>query len=237
MSDLYAVVPAAGIGARMQADRPKQYLSILGKTILEHTLDQLLSFPKLKKIIVVISKEDDYFSGLDFSNHVKVEICQGGKERYDSVLNGLTHLKKMGAEDDALVMVHDVARPCIKQVDLLNLYHSDSHTGAILGLQVRDTMKRTDEHGNIIKTVERNNLWHALTPQMAGLNVLYKAISKSLADGVDITDEASALEYIGMSPKMVAGDPSNIKITRPDDLALAQAYLEKTLSANESSDV
>ena len=233
MSKLYAVVPAAGIGARMLADRPKQYLSILGKTVLEHTLDQLLAFPEFKKIIVVISKEDAYFSGLNFSNHSKVEICQGGQERYDSVLNGLIHLKKQGVEDDALVMVHDVARPCIKQADLFNLFHSDSRSGAILGLQVRDTMKRTDESGNIIKTVERNNLWHALTPQMANLEILYTAISTSLADGMNITDEASALEYIGLSPKMVAGDPCNIKITRPDDLALAQAYLEKNLADNE----
>ena len=237
MSELYAVVPAAGIGARMQADRPKQYLSILGKTILEHTLDQLLRFAEFKKIIVVISKEDAYFSDLNFSCHSKIDICHGGKERYDSVLNGLKHLKKTGVADDALVMVHDVARPCIQLQDLLNLFQSDSASGAILGLQVRDTMKRTDDDGNIIKTVERDNLWHALTPQMASLGVLHTAISMSLADGIHITDEASALEYIGLSPKVVAGDPSNIKITRPDDLALAQAYLEKTLSANESSDV
>lgn len=233
MPALYAVVPAAGIGARMLADRPKQYLSILDKSILEHTLDQLVAFSEFKKIVIAISKEDEYFSDLDFSHYSKIEVCLGGKERYDSVLNGLIHLKNAGVEDDALVMVHDVARPCIQQVDLLNLYNSDSRTGAILGLQVRDTMKRTDENGNIIKTVERNNLWHALTPQMANLEILYTAISTSLADGVNITDEASALEYIGLSPKMVAGDPCNIKITRPDDLALAQAYLEKNLADNE----
>ncbi len=229
MSSLYAVVPAAGVGSRMQADRPKQYLNISDKTILEHTLERLLAFDHFEKIIVSISAEDEYWPELNLNNHPKIEVCSGGKERYDSVLNGLNHLRGMDLNDDVWVMVHDAARPCITPADLDALYQSKNPNGSLLGLQVRDTMKRTDVDGNIIKTVDRNNLWHAMTPQMATLGVLHNAISQCLSSNIPITDEASALEYIGLSPKMISGDPSNIKVTRPDDLALADSYLNQVL--------
>jgi 2-C-methyl-D-erythritol 4-phosphate cytidylyltransferase len=229
VSSLYAVVPAAGVGSRMQADRPKQYLNISDKTILEHTLERLLAFDYFEKIIVSISAEDEYWPELNLNNHPKIEVCSGGKERYDSVLNGLNHLRGMGLNDNVWVMVHDAARPCITPADLDALYQSKNSHGSLLGLQVRDTMKRTDAEGNVIKTVDRNNLWHALTPQMATLGVLYEAITQCLTNNVNITDEASALEYIGLSPKMISGDPSNIKVTRPDDLALADSYLNQAL--------
>lgn len=227
MTSLYAVVPAAGIGARMLAGKPKQYLSIAGTTILEQTLKRLLDFEKFTKVILVVSNDDEYLSELSIKHHPKIEVCNGGAERYHSVLNGLKHLQNMGVADDSLVMVHDVARPCINQTDLENLYRAANDHGALLGLQVRDTMKRTDEFGCVIKTVDRNNLWHALTPQMAPLLVLLNAIEQSLKDGINITDEASALEHIGLTPKIIAGDPSNIKVTRPDDLALAEAFLKQ----------
>jgi 2-C-methyl-D-erythritol 4-phosphate cytidylyltransferase len=213
----------------MQADRPKQYLNVAGKTILEHTLERLISFTSFEKIIVSVSAEDEYWADLSLDSHEKIEACQGGQERYDSVLNGLNYLKSKGVSDDAWVMVHDVARPCITSLDLQTLYDSKSVQGSLLGLQVRDTMKRTDVNGNVIATVDRNNLWHALTPQMATLGVLHQAITQSLADKISITDEASAIEYIGLAPKMIRGDPSNIKVTRPDDLALVESYLKNEL--------
>ncbi len=224
---LYAVVPASGIGARMKADRPKQYLTLLGATILEHTLNQLLNFSAIDKIIVAISPQDEYWQQLNIRNHPKIETCLGGAQRYNSVLNGLSYLQSLGVDDAAQVMVHDAARPCINQTDLQNLLNSACDQGSLLGLQVRDTMKRTDINGNVLKTVDRNNLWHALTPQMAPLKTLQHAIQKSLDDKVEITDEASALEHVGLSPRMIAADPNNIKITRPDDIALAEAYLLK----------
>ncbi len=224
-ASLYAVVPAAGIGTRMGADRPKQYLMLQGKTILEHTLEQLLQFSSIKKVALPVSKNDNFLAKLSIAGHENIVQCDGGKERYHSVLNGLKALLNIGAQPHDWVMVHDVARPCIRQQDLENLYGNVSDQGVILGVQVRDTMKRTDDHGQVLSTVSRENLWHALTPQLAPLGVLLNAIEKAVNDGVSVTDEASALEYSGHSPKMLAGHPSNIKVTHPDDLQLADAFL------------
>jgi len=222
---LYAVVPAAGIGSRMKADRPKQYLLLNNKTILEYTLEALLSFTPIEKIILPLSVNDPYWSKLNISHHEKIMTCKGGKERCHSVLNGLNTLLQNGAKKDDWVMVHDVARPCIQLEDLNNLYNNATEQGVILGLMVRDTMKRTNENGSILKTIERKNLWHALTPQLASIGILHNAIEQALHDGIHITDEASALEYIKCQPKMLAGSPSNIKVTHPQDLMLANAFL------------
>lgn len=224
--ELYAVVPAAGVGSRMMADRPKQYLLLDDQTILEHTLARLVNFSAFKKIIVSVSKDDPYWPDLDIASHPKIQSCLGGKERYHSVLSGLQSLLDDGVSRKAWVMVHDVARPCIAPCDLQNLLMSADEQGSVLGMVVRDTMKRTNEHGQIESTVERDLLWHALTPQMAPLGVLFDAIKKALADGIKITDEASALEYIGLQPRMVAGHASNIKVTHPDDLDLARAFMQ-----------
>jgi 2-C-methyl-D-erythritol 4-phosphate cytidylyltransferase len=223
---LYAVVPAAGIGSRMQADRPKQYLSLLDQTILEHTLTRLLGFAPFKKIILPIAKHDSYFSQLPVAQHEKVSSCDGGVERFESVLNGLKKLLQLGASEQDWVMVHDVARPCITQQDLQSLFEQRNSHGAILGMQVRDTMKRCDVNGRILKTVEREHLWHALTPQLAPIGLLKSCIETCMNDLHSITDEASALEHCGYHPIMVAGLPSNIKVTRQDDLAMAQAFLQ-----------
>ncbi|OUR60677.1 2-C-methyl-D-erythritol 4-phosphate cytidylyltransferase [Bermanella sp. 47_1433_sub80_T6] len=224
-ASLYAVVPAAGIGTRMGADRPKQYLMLQGKTILEHTLEQLLQFSPIEKIVLPVSINDTFLSKLSIGNHEKIIQCDGGEERYHSVLNGLNTLLNIGAQRQDWVMVHDVARPCIRQQDLENLYQNVDEQGVILGVQVRDTMKRTDDNEQVLSTVARVNLWHALTPQLAPLGVLLDAIEKAVNDGVQVTDEASALEHSGYSPKMLAGHPSNIKVTHPDDLQLADAFL------------
>jgi len=123
-------------------------------------------------------------------------------------------------------MVHDAARPCITQLDLQHLYDARSGQGSILGVQVRDTMKRTDDNATVLNTVARENLWHALTPQLAPIGVLKQCIDECVAKGKLVTDEASALEFCGLQPKMVAGHPSNIKVTRPDDLIMAQAFIK-----------
>jgi 2-C-methyl-D-erythritol 4-phosphate cytidylyltransferase len=228
MAKLYAVVPASGVGTRMQAGRPKQYLALLGATILEHTLNRLLAFSPIETIIVVISPEDEYWQQLNIRNHPRIKTCHGGAQRYHSVLNGLNFIKDdLDTDETTQVMVHDAARPCINQTDLQNLLNSACEQGSLLGLPVRDTMKRTNASGNVLTTVERDNLWHALTPQMAPLKVLLQAIQKCLDDKINITDEASALEYFGLSPKMISADPNNLKVTRPGDLALVEAYLLK----------
>ncbi|MEY8206073.1 MAG: 2-C-methyl-D-erythritol 4-phosphate cytidylyltransferase [Bermanella sp.] len=233
-ASLYAVVPAAGIGTRMGADRPKQYLMLQDKTILEHTLEQLLQFSPIEKIILPVASDDAYLAQLSVASHPKIVCCDGGKERYHSVLNGLKTLLDGGAQRHDWVMVHDVARPCIRQQDLTNLYKHASEQGVVLGVQVRDTMKRTDDKGQVVNTVARQNLWHALTPQLAPLGILLDAIEQAVKDGVAVTDEASALEHSGYRPTMLAGHPSNIKVTHPQDLQLAAAFL--ALSAQPSPD-
>lgn len=228
-----AVVPAAGIGARMGADIPKQYLRLQGKTVLEHTLAALLAHPKIAKVVVPIGAQDGWFHELDVAKNPDVIHTLGGKERADSVLAGL----KL-CDDYDWVLVHDAARPCLQQSDINALIEaalSHSH-GAILGAQVRDTMKRTDSQGNIINTVERELLWHALTPQMFPRELLQKALTQGLAENKNITDEASAIELLGMAPKMVIGRADNIKITRPEDMPLATLFLQNSAYDTDKED-
>ena len=228
-----AVIPAAGVGSRMQADRPKQYLSLNGKTILEHTIDALLNHPLIDDVIVAISQGDEYFDQLGLRQK-PIRVVEGGKERADSVLNGILSL-----DENDWALVHDAARPCVDDADisnLLSLIGSEDVTGGILATPVRDTMKRVKPSSNIIShTEDRNGLWHALTPQLFPAMLLKRALQEGLAQGVSITDEASAMEFAGHSVAMVSGSPANIKITHPADLPLAEFYLKQKFSAQGDS--
>ncbi|MFZ3409435.1 2-C-methyl-D-erythritol 4-phosphate cytidylyltransferase [Vibrio chagasii] len=221
-----AVVPAAGVGSRMKADRPKQYLKINGKTILEHTFEKLLAHPQVSQIVVAISDDDPYYPELPFTQNPQVIRVAGGSERADSVLSALDYIEKQQLGD--WVMVHDAARPCVQLSDIDKLISTAmSHdVGAILAAPVRDTMKRGAQ-GQIEHTVERADLWHALTPQMFRAEPLWNVLSEALKQGVSITDEASAFEWKGFSPALVAGRSDNFKITQPEDLALAEFYLSQ----------
>ncbi|MFM4860532.1 2-C-methyl-D-erythritol 4-phosphate cytidylyltransferase [Aeromonas media] len=221
-SGLTAIVPAAGIGSRMGADCPKQYLTLAGKTILEHTLGCLLSHPAIARVIVALAPHDRWFETLAVAADPRVLRVEGGSERAYSVLNAL-HVA-----EGKWVLVHDAARPCLTQGDLDALIASAmACDGAILGSRVRDTMKRTDGAGNIVATVEREQLWHALTPQMFPTGTLKRALEEGLALGALITDEASAMERAGFIVKMVEGRADNIKVTRPEDLSLAELFLQQ----------
>jgi len=222
-----AVVPAAGVGARMGASIPKQYLMLQDKTVIEHTLTVLLSHPRIAQVVVALGPEDDWFADIAIANDPAIIRVNGGKERADSVLAGLQVCQSYN-----WVLVHDAARPCLTHVDVDNLIAGalTSEHGAILGCQVRDTMKRTDANGNIIATVERDLLWHALTPQMFPVKLLTDALTTGLADNANITDEASAIERLGLMPKMVVGRADNIKITRPEDMPLATLYLQQSMN-------
>ncbi|WP_394224296.1 2-C-methyl-D-erythritol 4-phosphate cytidylyltransferase [Alteromonas gracilis] len=224
-----AVVPAAGVGSRMQADRPKQYLTLNGKTILEHTIDALLNHPLVDEVVVAISPDDAYFDEYGLRNK-PIRVVDGGNERADSVLNGIMSL---GENDWALV--HDAARPCIEESDisaLLEVMHSTEVSGGILATPVRDTMKRVKPATNVIShTEDREGLWHALTPQLFPASLLKRALHDGLAQGAVITDEASAMELAGHSVAMVNGSLANIKITHPADLPLAEFYLKQKFSA------
>lgn len=227
---IVAVIPAAGVGSRMQADRPKQYLKLGEKTILEHTTESLLCHPKIERVVIAISADDAYFDSLHLSSK-RITVVEGGKERADSVLNGIASLN-----ENTWALVHDAARPCIEEADitaLLDVMHNDDVVGGILASPVRDTMKRalaTNDSVEIIAhTEERTNLWHALTPQLFPAGLLKQALQDGLEKGANITDEASAMELAGYKVAMISGSPANIKVTHPADLPLAEFYLRQKL--------
>lgn len=222
----WAVVPAAGVGKRMQADRPKQYLELSGKTVLEHTLTRLLNAKVFSAVAVAISAEDPYWPKLPIASHAQVITAPGGKERADSVLSGLKAIRTQAADDD-WVLVHDAARPCLTTADILLLVETlkDDEVGGILALSSHDTLKNV-EGRNIQGTLDRSQIWRALTPQMFRYGMLKHALEQAEGNPA-ITDEASALELMGLQPKIIEGRPDNIKITRPEDLPLAQFYLEQ----------
>ncbi|MFT4993267.1 MAG: 2-C-methyl-D-erythritol 4-phosphate cytidylyltransferase [Paraglaciecola sp.] len=219
------VVPAAGVGKRMQADKPKQYLEIAGKTILEHTLETLHRHPLINEVVLVLSPQDPYFSELAIADAPWLTVVEGGAQRSDSVLAGLQYLPP----GDRWVLVHDAARPCLSHQDLDSLFNLAMHeeVGGILATPVRDTMKRAGENNLIAYTESRENLWHALTPQFFPLTQLRHALERAQLDKVAITDEASAIEYVGGKVKLLEGSARNIKVTHPDDLLLAEFYLRQ----------
>ncbi len=234
----WAVIPAAGVGKRMGSDRPKQYLSLAGKTVLEHSLDRLLDCPEISGAVVSISAGDEFWRDLDYQHKKTVLLADGGKERSYSVLSALKVLSQT-ADDNDWVLVHDAARPCVRQEDIHKLIHSckDHSVGGILAVPVKDTIKEsTGSEGvdlpesclpEIRETVDRSKLWHAQTPQMFRLGYLRDALSKALNAGAEITDEASAVERQGCQPLLVEGHADNIKITRQEDVNLALFYFDK----------
>ena len=229
----WAVVPAAGVGKRMRAAVPKQYLSFQGRTVIEHTLSSLLAEPRISGIAVVLGAEDAWWPELEIARDARVLRAQGGRERCHSVCNGLEVLIDAGADDGDWVLVHDAVRPCLRAEDLSGLIDTlvGDPVGGILACPVRDTMKRADAEGRIARTEDREGLWHALTPQMFRLGALRGALKQALADGFLVTDEAAAMEHVGYRPRLVQGRADNIKITRPEDLAVAALFLGNQRSA------
>lgn len=223
----WAIVPAAGVGSRMGAHCPKQYLSLQNKTVIEHTLERLLSVPVIENIYLALAVDDEYWQELTCANNPKIIRVKGGKERADSVLNGLLSLPEH-AQDHDWVFVHDAARPCIRTQEIMKLIDSvvDHSCGGILGVPVSDTLKAvSDSHIN--KTVDRSQLWQAQTPQLFRLGLLRDCLQRALIEGKVITDEASALEAYGYRPLMVQGRSDNIKITRQEDLAIAAMLMQQ----------
>lgn len=224
----WSILPAAGKGTRMGVDRPKQYLTLINKTVIEHTLERLLSVPQIEKVVVALSPADDEFQRLSIAKHPRILITTGGKERCHSVLNGLNAIADQAHAND-WVLVHDAARPCVRKTDIEKLMQQlqDNNVGGILGYPVRDTMKRTNRENTITDTVDRDGLWHALTPQMFRYALLKDALDSAISSAKLVTDEASAIELSGAHPVMVEGAQDNIKITRPDDLRLAELFLHE----------
>ncbi|WP_409283865.1 2-C-methyl-D-erythritol 4-phosphate cytidylyltransferase [Pseudomonas protegens] len=224
MSDVlpafWAVIPAAGVGARMAADRPKQYLQLGGRTILEHSLGCFLDHPGLMGLVVSLAVDDPYWPALACAHDSRIQRVEGGAERSGSVLNALLHLHAQGAADDDWVLVHDAARPNLSRDDLDKLLGELAHdpVGGLLAVPARDTLKRIDKHGRVLETVDRSLIWQAYTPQMFRLGALHRALADSLVADVAITDEASAMEWAGQAPRLIEGRSDNLKVTRPEDL-------------------
>jgi len=226
----WAVVPAAGVGKRMQAGRPKQYLQLAGSSVLQRTLTRLLQADVFQGIAVAVSRADPYWPELAVSGNPLVITAEGGRERADSVLNALQALHGQASDND-WVLVHDAARPCltISDIHLLIATLRDDPVGGILALPSPDTLKHVEEDGRITASIDRSRVWRALTPQMFRYGMLRAALQSAAAGEQRdaVTDEASALEMQGLQPKIVEGRSDNIKITRPEDLALANFYLEQ----------
>lgn len=218
------VVPAAGLGRRFGATTPKQYQIVAGKPVIEHCLERLLELHPLG-IVVATHPADRRWPQLTLSAHPQIHAIDGGRERADSVRNGLKFLRSKLADDD-WVLVHDVARPCVRSSDIHRLIEATSSTevGGILATLVSDTLKRVDTD-RIQGTVDRTQLWAAMTPQMFRYGLLNKALEESSREGRPVTDEAEAVERLGLAPIVVAGRRDNIKITHAEDLALAEAIL------------
>jgi 2-C-methyl-D-erythritol 4-phosphate cytidylyltransferase len=224
----WAVVPAAGSGSRMGTAQPKQFLRLGNRTVLEHSLDALWSIPALAGVVLV---NDDAVVQRQLSERFAPRLllaASGGEQRCHSVLNGLRVLAERAQSDD-WVLVHDAARPCVRSDDLrvlVNTVTADGD-GGLLGVRVCDTIKRVGPDQSVCATVDRDVLWHAQTPQMFRLGQLQDALQAALADGYIVTDSASAMEHAGYHPRLVEGHADNIKITRPEDLALAEWYLKQ----------
>jgi 2-C-methyl-D-erythritol 4-phosphate cytidylyltransferase len=267
MTRYFALLPAAGSGARMSADKPKQYLTLQNKTIIEWALMPFLNADFFEKVIVVLSKEDDYFATLDIASHPKIITTLGANTRAGSVLAGLQALENIAAAED-YIFVHDAARPFISAKDILSLKQTvENHAvGGFLAIRAKNTIKqiiippltrgeisaadrgdfykdslinpdcrdalhasqgRRDElplYDNI-KTLDRNTLLEALTPQAFRYGLLKKALMTGLEKQLSLTDCASSIEAMGLTPAYVIGDDKNIKITSPFDLRLAEFLL------------
>jgi 2-C-methyl-D-erythritol 4-phosphate cytidylyltransferase len=222
MNEFHALVPAAGFGARMGHELPKQYLPLAGQPMIAHALDTLCSSPDISMVFVVLAPDDKLFHTYDwsrFGDKLQPLFC-GGRRRSDTVLNGLIASE---LEPDDWVLVHDAARPCLTQAHLARLIADvrDDEVGGILAVPVADTLKRADDLGRILGTESRDHLWQAQTPQMFRSGLLAQALQQPDR----FTDEASAVEALGMQPKLVVGESSNFKVTYPQDMLLAELLL------------
>ena len=220
----YAIVPAAGSGSRFGSEKPKQYLDLLGRPLIYHTLAALTACPDIERVWVVLAPDDPWWPQYDWSGlGAKLETVRcGGATRAESVTNGLQAAAMVAADDD-WILVHDAARPCLSAAMLDSLISelADDPVGGILAVPVADTLKRADADQRVAATEPREGLWQAQTPQM----FRYGQLQKSLKNEISVTDEAGAIEAAGLKPKLVRGDSTNLKVTWPADLALAAMIL------------
>jgi 2-C-methyl-D-erythritol 4-phosphate cytidylyltransferase/2-C-methyl-D-erythritol 2,4-cyclodiphosphate synthase len=217
-------MPAAGSGRRFGSAVPKQYLDLGGRKVIEHALAPFLADARCQQILVALDPADSRFSTLALAGHARVTVVTGGAQRCDSVRNAVMAIN---AEDGDWVLVHDAARPCLTRADLDALLASlaDDPVGGLLAAPLTDTLKRADDSRRVMDTPSRESLWRALTPQMFRLGLLREALRSAHVAGREPTDEAQAVEWLGQATRLVPGRPDNLKVTSPEDLALAAAVL------------
>ena len=225
---VHALIPAAGRGTRYGGDMLKQYLPILGKAVMTHSIQLFQYHPMVCSVTVILAEDDQLFEPTVGRAAANVARVIGGKTRAESVRNGLAYLMESYSESD-WVLVHDAARPCLSDKSLDRLLEQGLSTsdGAILAMPVTDTLKRSGDSHEIISTEDRTGLWVAQTPQLFRMGVLAKAIDLGREAGCELTDEASAMEFAGYHPKLVMGSAANIKVTHAGDLAIAEALLKR----------
>jgi 2-C-methyl-D-erythritol 4-phosphate cytidylyltransferase len=223
---IWAVVPAAGSGMRFGEGLPKQYRDLDGLPVITRTLSRLLAHPGVAGAMVALAAADTYWETLSPVFDKPVLTCIGGADRSSSVLAALRALPP-SVGDDEIVLVHDAARPCVRAIDLDRLIAAAQldEVGALLAAPVRDTLKRADGQGRVDATVSRENLWRAFTPQAFRRDALFHALEQAAADGVAVTDEAMAMERLGLRPILVEGSEDNIKVTVAADLAFAECVM------------
>ena len=226
MHKYFALIPAAGAGSRMQGGLPKQYRSLLGKPMLYYSAKRLCECPEISRVFVVLAPDDPFYAQYDLTSlgkKLSILFC-GGDTRAASVSNGLCAMRE-DVEDNDWILVHDAARPCLGEIELNRLISElkDDTVGGLLAIPVTDTLKRADNEPRVIQTERRENLWRAQTPQMFRYTTLCKALN-SISDSV-ATDEARAIEHLGLHPKLILGNSQNIKVTYAQDIAFAEMIL------------
>lgn len=233
---IWAIVPAAGIGSRMNSETPKQYLSLCGKSVIAQTLLRLTRLPGLGAIVVALNPNDTRWEQHGLAVQEGLMTCAGGQQRAQSVLNGLYALAGLANEDD-WVLVHDAVRPCVRLEDIQTLLDeiAEHPVGGLLAVPISSTLKLADAHGDIKATMPRDDMWQASTPQAFRYGLLRTVLEKAGAEKTLVTDEASAMELAGYSPRLVRGNADNIKITYPDDLLMAQIILQAQAAAGDAS--
>ena len=226
-NDCWAIIPAAGVGSRFGSDMPKQYFSVAGKSILQHSVERVLAAPQINSVIVCVAADDELGQQQSIAQLPRVKSTFGGETRAQSVLNGLRFLESL-ADDNDWVLVHDAARPLLSYASLRQLIeHCAEHQrGAILASASVNTLKQVDSRNRISATLDRTMVWQAQTPQMFHLGQLRDALSSALNNSKEITDEASAMELAGFEVDVVASSGNNFKLTSPSDLPLLEFLMQ-----------
>ena len=233
---MWVIIPAAGVGQRMQANCPKQYLLLAGQTILDRTIEIFISHPLIAGVLIGVGEHDAYWPDSKWRQHDSIHSFVGGKERSDTVQKGLRYLLGALGIQQQDVLVHDAARPLLSQAALNRIIHHHSDQGALLAMPAKDTVKlQVSDQPLVDATLDRNAIWLAQTPQKFPAQALLDALEQAQVQGVAVTDECSAMEFVGWHPDLVIGESSNIKITLPEDLLIAEALFSYLLGSNFSN--